>query len=1356
MARVELDLPAPSSVSSGLASWNAANTDYGDISALSTQAVLILRNFFVDGSFLRVLLWAADDTSETPFDREDLSTEWATNANAITLRAPTLDDLVLPGPNEPNVPADTDDPTEPYDWRLSHSQWASAYNGSSAADWLSDFDALTAAQQASVTLILDDGVPVAEDHAVDAGAAAWSFALPEPEVTRTGPAAVDHAVNAGGVAWAFATPEPTVTRTAAPTVTLAAITFSSLADWQTHFSAPTGGTNRGYWQHDSGRSTSSGSTGPGTNNSNTFQFAYTETSGLQAGDDQLAMDNGVAEFVTVPAGTDRSVRLRVCLQGVFDDGEEGFSIESRPTGGTWTRQELIYGWAYSNARVDGGTFVDYDGETQDVVVDGGWIDRDIAIPDGHTEVRIAPTYLLVSLALRHDMALRSFEWFVGGAPPESTGADHAVDAGAASWAFALPQPSVTRTAPGPQDHAVDAGAASWAFALPEPAVTRTAPITQDHAVDAGAASWAFAVAVPRITTSGVSAALDVLVRGLHQDGVQQPSIRVRHSIAKTSTASFVLRGRLDAIPIPAYGDSVSIIDGSGETVFSGFVRAPDPEVSDFGGFLDRATVRCQGYNENLRYRVITGAEGVEIVEADHGADQFAQIVALLPGYTEDTDLDSNSVAIRTDVRYQTAGAALRALAVANDAILHVTTALEIRLFQRGNLPESALGRLDAADLFQIGITRDPRKVRSRQILRYGGAVAQRTINGDGSTRAFLVAGVQAPVDYMAAGVAARPLNAVAGDQGLRMRADAGARARTGGGIDFFGGAAGDPASGLYVGATLAGASGISLRMLTNGKLQLRAGVEMGTAARYGIALRNEGTGNPLWTSEGIAPTIETESGTPTRDEDADFTHPGFARHYAISGDTIFGLGADSGEHKVVSGFRVSGTVAVRDSRFDLTVPSGPGYDHGVGLVVLANVLQVVRYESGNVKSYACRINAGSLTRDAGLDWDFPAPGTSGTVIGVFTNGDNSKVWVARQTLSLFAPGADTVFAAYDNAANVLTRSAGDDLTFSVPSFAGNTYEFWRSGDYLFFISVGTVLGVGTGNNRLRRVSISTGVFDVGLSLGSRFDGRGGMFGFSGLLFSIGGRTSMGGVPGGHTSEMKAFRIATDYLEWDAPSSGYNILNSRRQFDAGFRVAVIDPDVIGASVPDAEFSPIPVDVRSVNRITLNGTQENLGDGQEWRFDVARQKLIQDPSATALTAADALVVDYAARGIAQACNPAAAVMRDAFADLRDSEGLASDDALATAEAFLDRYGTLTDRLSIEIRGNAEIAREAQTVQFDTAMLRALGLTDAADADRWLIYDVQFRWSGDVRLQRVECQRGEFRERAVDWWREREGDA
>ena len=90
----------------------------------------------------------------------------------------------------------------------------------------------------------------------------------------------------------------------------------------------------------------------------------------------------------------------------------------------------------------------------------------------------------------------------------------------------------------------------------------------------------------------------------------------------------------------------------------------------------------------------------------------------------------------------------------------------------------------------------------------------------------------------------------------------------------------------------------------------------------------------------------------------------------------------------------------------------------------------------------------------------------------------------------------------------------------------------------------------------------------------------------------------------------------------------------------------------------------------------------------------------------------------------------------------------------------FSTATGRSRIGSQSRSgttqRLAREAETVQFDTAMLRALGLTDAADADRWLIYDVQFRWDGDIRIQRAECQRGEFRERSVDWWRERDDNA
>ena len=53
------------------------------------------------------------------------------------------------------------------------------------------------------------------------------------------------------------------------------------------------------------------------------------------------------------------------------------------------------------------------------------------------------------------------------------GTDHAVDAGSVSWAFALPQPSVTHTTPQPIDHAVNAGDVAWVFDLPEPTVTHT-------------------------------------------------------------------------------------------------------------------------------------------------------------------------------------------------------------------------------------------------------------------------------------------------------------------------------------------------------------------------------------------------------------------------------------------------------------------------------------------------------------------------------------------------------------------------------------------------------------------------------------------------------------------------------------------------------------------------------------------------------------------------------------------------------------------------------------------------------------------------------------------------------------------
>ena len=77
---------------------------------------------------------------------------------------------------------------------------------------------------------------------------------------------------------------------------------------------------------------------------------------------------------------------------------------------------------------------------------------------------------------------------------------HAVDVGGAAWSFAVAQPTVTHTlASATRHHTVDAGGASWAFAVAEPAVTHVPRVPVAHAVAAGGATWSFAVAQPRVT-----------------------------------------------------------------------------------------------------------------------------------------------------------------------------------------------------------------------------------------------------------------------------------------------------------------------------------------------------------------------------------------------------------------------------------------------------------------------------------------------------------------------------------------------------------------------------------------------------------------------------------------------------------------------------------------------------------------------------------------------------------------------------------------------------------------------------------------------------------------------------------------
>ena len=77
--------------------------------------------------------------------------------------------------------------------------------------------------------------------------------------------------------------------------------------------------------------------------------------------------------------------------------------------------------------------------------------------------------------------------------------DHAVNAGDASLAFAVPQPTVTHVPVATVDHTVNAGDAAFAFSIPQPTVTLTSAVPVDHAVDAGDSAFAFVLPEPTVT-----------------------------------------------------------------------------------------------------------------------------------------------------------------------------------------------------------------------------------------------------------------------------------------------------------------------------------------------------------------------------------------------------------------------------------------------------------------------------------------------------------------------------------------------------------------------------------------------------------------------------------------------------------------------------------------------------------------------------------------------------------------------------------------------------------------------------------------------------------------------------------------
>ena len=294
------------------------------------------------------------------------------------------------------------------------------------------------AGQTAVSGIAFDPRSPTEDHAVDAGAAAWAFAAPQPEVTHTERLLLladsdDAGLEVDAKALLVASDDAT-----------AGNFFYEDAD--------RGGTDTPL----------DGELGLGDDDTVISGIRRRTATILQLNDNNnpAALDIG-AYFSAGGAGADLTIYLQTLA------GEVSFPATS------------------SFSRVDQVRFtLPADAQTLlDGLEDGDrWIFK-AARPE--------------PVAADHAVDADPASWAFATPQPQVTHTadatqDHAVNANAAAWAFALPEPGVTKTG-SPTDHAVAAGAAGWTFALPEPEVTRTGPAAADHAVGAGAASWAFAL-----------------------------------------------------------------------------------------------------------------------------------------------------------------------------------------------------------------------------------------------------------------------------------------------------------------------------------------------------------------------------------------------------------------------------------------------------------------------------------------------------------------------------------------------------------------------------------------------------------------------------------------------------------------------------------------------------------------------------------------------------------------------------------------------------------------------------------------------------------------------------------------------
>ena len=350
-------------------------------------------------------------------------------------------------------------------------------------------------------------------HAVDADAATFTFSVPQPSVTST--AAAVHAVDADPAAFTFAVPQPTVTSTAPSTHAVdadpAAFTFHVPQPAVTRSIPDSHAVNA------AAAAFAFAVPEPTVTRTAAVRAAITAsriTSTPQALPDTYGIDETIVCEVTYDMPVDVTGTPQFPIN--LGDSPPEFPDYTDYVSGSGSTA-LVFHWIVAATDLDANGVFLYAGTHVDghLVLNGG------TIRNAGTLVDAGLTLQSVGLGVQSNAKV---DGSIGGTT------DYAVDAVAAAFSFAVPQPTVTRAKA--IIHTVDADPAVFTFAVPEPEIVHTG--TSVYAVDAAPATFGFHVPRPRVTyyspvTHGVNAVAATFVFHVPQPRITTTGEAATHS-----------------------------------------------------------------------------------------------------------------------------------------------------------------------------------------------------------------------------------------------------------------------------------------------------------------------------------------------------------------------------------------------------------------------------------------------------------------------------------------------------------------------------------------------------------------------------------------------------------------------------------------------------------------------------------------------------------------------------------------------------------------------------------------------------------------------------------------------------------